>query len=977
VISGNTLSRRAAVTVVATALLCAGLQASTAAQGAAAASPRALAIAATTVSAPRPTLSPTRAHPGETVTVLGSIGTRFARSVVLQRKVGTTWTNTIRKNTNSSGAYRFTFDAPPQKTYYRVAAGPVTYKKKRYATRVTPHVNVTVLARSVSMPLPKTALAGVPPTVVATAVPARSGREMFLERRVGSTWKTVGTGTQGSTGKVTFTVPIDDLGLGDGTFRARVPAVGTDPQVVSPPATLTVGAAGAITAPAAGATVSEEFPVRVKVDPAASVTGVSLFVDGHSLPAAVDKGNSVWEATVDPAELDLKRKHVSLVALVKTAKGRGLTTSMPLTIDAPGESGLGPGFRIDTVASGFVLPTSFAVIDGRRMLVTEKSGVVKLVDDGKITTVLDLRDRVMDHIDAGLVGIALDPDFTENGWFYLAYTLKPDAADENADPQGEKSVGRVARYTLANGVATKSSEHVVLGKVRGPACYDAVATPDCLPVKGWMHTVNDLLFLDDGSLLVGVGDGGGGDPGRRLVAQRLDVLAGKVLRVDPVTGRGLSGNPFFEAGAPGSNRSRVYAYGFRNPFRLTVSSAGEVFAGDVGEMSWEEINRVTPGANYGWPCYEGPDRLDNPPECADLLEARVEHTLPMLKYAHSGFLGSLTLGAFADEGVYPARLAGQLFFADYSMGQMWTTDPEAAQPESSLFAAPPGVGTPVKFATAANGNLRYADIGAGSIREIVYDPDQSSCPSGTFLTETFRNRTFTPEQSGQPWVTSCEARVPAGPSYSAPNSPNKGQGWSTRWSGRPQLAPGTYRLTARASGAVSVEVNGERVADGQTFRVEGADVNAATADVVVELTNNPDWDDDVWFPDYDWHYEVGWKRVGTAPTVKLSDVPQGVRVPASGTVSWTVSATDAEDGPVPASRTAVRVALLHYGGTEPHEHPSGNFSGATGSFALEDDHAPGRILYRITGVATDSDGTTAESPPVYACIEGGEIGPCG
>jgi hypothetical protein len=90
-----------------------------------------------------------------------------------------------------------------------------------------------------------------------------------------------------------------------------------------------------------------------------------------------------------------------------------------------------------------------------------------------------------------------------------------------------------------------------------------------------------------------------------------------------------------------------------------------------------------------------------------------------------------------------------------------------------------------------------------------------------------------------------------------------------------------------------------------------------------------------------------------------------------------VSASDAEDGALDGSHLRVTVTLLHYGTGSPHRHPSGAFAGSTGSTVLDDDHAPGKIAYRLVGVATDSSGWVAESDPVYVCLDGGKVGPCG
>ena len=120
-----------------------------------------------------------------------------------------------------------------------------------------------------------------------------------------------------------------------------------------------------------------------------------------------------------------------------------------------------------------------------------------------------------------------------------------------------------------------------------------------------------MVFGRDGSLFVSSGDGSNyvGVDHRALRAQNLDSLAGKILRIDPITGTGLPDNPFYNASNPNSNRSKVWARGLRNPFRFTVNPdpTGEPFIGDVGWNNWEEIN-TGKGANFGWPCYEGGTR---------------------------------------------------------------------------------------------------------------------------------------------------------------------------------------------------------------------------------------------------------------------------------------------------------------------------------------------------------------------------------
>src|SRR5690606_36814020 len=135
---------------------------------------------------------------------------------------------------------------------------------------------------------------------------------------------------------------------------------------------------------------------------------------------------------------------------------------------------------------------------------------------------------------------------------------------------------------------------------------------DCLPSDSPCHTIRTLRLAPDGPLDVGKGEGAdlsGGDP-RAVRVHSVDSLAGKSMRINPLTSgirqpaAGDADNPFFN-GDLTSNRSRVYSFGLRNPYRFTVHPlTGEVYIGDVGYNTWEEMNRGA-GANFGWPCYEG------------------------------------------------------------------------------------------------------------------------------------------------------------------------------------------------------------------------------------------------------------------------------------------------------------------------------------------------------------------------------------
>jgi PKD repeat protein len=204
------------------------------------------------------------------------------------------------------------------------------------------------------------------------------------------------------------------------------------------------------------------------------------------------------------------------------------------------------------------------------------------------------------------------------------------------------------------------------------------------------------MFGPDGMLLASFGDGANYDYPSTVAfnAQNLDAMSGRIVRVNPDTGDGVSGNPFFDPANPGSNRSKVWSLGYRNPFRFTINPAnGQVYSGDVGTSYYEEIN-AGKGGNFGWPCYEGgfSDRLMQEGQ-ATVSERQVGFkrapatiefcntiysrgagfvTPPLFNYRHPYDSNGKDLGAsvtgvaFYSGTSYPERYRGALFFADYA-----------------------------------------------------------------------------------------------------------------------------------------------------------------------------------------------------------------------------------------------------------------------------------------------------------------------
>ncbi|MGZ8552734.1 MAG: Ig-like domain-containing protein, partial [Chitinophagaceae bacterium] len=306
-----------------------------------------------------------------------------------------------------------------------------------------------------------------------------------------------------------------------------------------------------------------------------------------------------------------------------------------------------PNFSYTIVSDGWVqaLGAAFSK-DAQRLFVWEKAGFVYVCNKSgntyarQATPVINLSTEVLNWMDQGLLGFALDPDFLTNGYIYLLYSVdRRFLMNDNsiaADAGFAATIGRVTRYkTMLSGgnlVADLTTRTILLGETKSTG----------IPLVHESHGIGSLAFAADGTLLVSAGDAAnfnGEDNGidndtyyvqaladgiirpqenvGAFRAQLLNSHSGKLLRIDPATGNGLASNPFYSAAEPRSPKSRVWAFGFRNPFRFIIrpgsgstnpaaGDIGEIYVGDVGWETWEDFNIVSrPGQNFGWPIYEG------------------------------------------------------------------------------------------------------------------------------------------------------------------------------------------------------------------------------------------------------------------------------------------------------------------------------------------------------------------------------------
>lgn len=380
--------------------------------------------------------------------------------------------------------------------------------------------------------------------------------------------------------------------------------------------------------------------------------------------------------------------------------------------------------KVDELVSDLGGVTDFAFLPDGRLVIIEKEGAVKVRrPDGSI--VQAARFRVDDASEKGVLGVVADPDFKRTRRLFFYYSAADEAGGTDLDRH------RVVSMLLnPDGRLDRASEKVLVRGLRGPANHDGGA----------------LAIGPDGKLYIGVGDTGCNSNRPVLPPYQptnffgtcLSNANGKILRVNldgsipadnplvaesavPACGAGCR-EPLSKATA--APRKDIWAWGLRNPWRLWPDPrTGRVWVGDVGEITYEEINVVDKGRHYGWPWREGSSGwpagrcAEQPPgktACVDPVYSCSRSERSGGGAAIDGDCRSITGGEIVDSCHWPDSQRGRYVFGDNVTGFVWSlkvnADRSGVEPRSrqDLYRLPRGV--PVTIRVGPDGDVYVASF---------------------------------------------------------------------------------------------------------------------------------------------------------------------------------------------------------------------------------------------------------------------------
>jgi glucose/arabinose dehydrogenase len=575
-----------------------------------------------------------------------------------------------------------------------------------------------------------------------------------------------------------------------------------------------------------------------------------------------------------------------------------------------------PAGFTDNLVTSLGAPTDLAFVPGSQtIMLTSQPGQVRLYNPnfGNLPIVLDLSSRLCSNSERGLLGIVLDPAFASNHFVYLYYTFRKFGVCETNTANAP--VNRVSRFTTSPDLAIDPASELVL--------------IDNIPSPAGNHNGGDLDVASDGLLYVSVGDGGCkiGDASRCAAqndnARFTNILSGKILRIgldgsipagnpfDATTGARRCGDP---SGVPaGSGPCReIFATGLRNPFRIAFDPGTTRFhINDVGQNTWEEVDVGLAGADYGWNIREGHCATGSTIDCGTPPAGL---TNPIFDYGHTGGCASITGGAFVPSGVWPAEFQAAYLYADYVCGKIVRLNQDPAgfwQATDFVTGLGGSSAVTLAFGPSASGQSLYYTTYAlgGQLRRIDYAASNRS-PVGSLTASPTSGLpplsvTFDASGSSDPDGDPLLYHFDFGDSdKTEQTSPIVTHTYTT---------PGTYTATLV-------------VLDGR---------NGASTPVTQTI-------------------QVG----NSAPQPVITSPAAGAQFAVGQVITLQGSATDAEDGTLPASALSWTVILHHGSHTHPFLGPVGGNGIAFTAPAPEDLAAASSSYLEILLTATDTAGAS-------------------
>lgn len=689
--------------------------------------------------------------------------------------------------------------------------------------------------------------------------------------------------------------------------------------------------------------------------------------NNNLVPAAITYNAATRTAILDPTGTLATSNNYYYVKAKGGLSGLRDTAGNGLDADLTWSFSTGTAqFTETTVFSGLDGPTALQFAADGRVFVANRSGIINVfpnISTNTPTLVADLRTQVHNFWDRGLLGMALDPQFPTRPYIYVLYTYDGDVggtspkfgtANTTSDPgpdatgSGALVSGRLSRLTISGNTLVPGSEKVL--------------------ISDWQqqfpsHSIGTLSFGPDGALYASAGDGASfnyadygqtGNPfsdptneGGALRAQDLrstgdaTTLDGSIIRIDPDTGLALADNPLYNTGAD-ANAKRIIAEGFRNPFRFTWRpGTNEIWAGDVGWGTWEEINRLpvnnTSVLNYGWPAYEGPekqagfDALNLPLLEGLYAEGPNAVVTPYFAYKHTDKVvvgSSEPTGGSSISGVsfytgnnYPSAYKDALFFSDYSRKAIYVMykglDGLPDVSTRQIFKLN-NIG-PVQLMAGPNGDLYYVDLLNNAIKR--FDYASTNRPPTAVIT---------------PDKTNGASPLTVNFSGTSSTDPDPADVLSYAWD---LNGDGLYDDSTAASPSWTYTTPG---AYGVGLKVTDSKGAFNTASVTITAGNS-----------------------APVPTISSPNIA-AMQWKVGDVISFGGSATDLQEGMLPASSLTWQLILRHESLIDPtsyHEHLIQTYTGvSSGTFIAPDHEYPSKLELRLT--ATDAGGLSTTTSVV-------------